>query len=89
VGVRGPERDYDGIVRSPGGVVRTLWGKMGSLRDKKNGARYIIGGVQVEVRAISNRDRWVEADQNRAKDLIEAEILKNDKTGSVGLKLVK
>ena len=81
--------DYDGIVRSPGGIVRTLWGKMGKLRDEKNGARYLIGGAQVEVRALWNKNKWLDADADRQRDLFEEEILKNDKTGGVGLKIVK
>ena len=80
--------DYDGIVRSPGGIVRTLWGKMGKLRDDVNGARYYIGGVQIEVRAISDKKKWMAADKDRRRELFEEEILKNDKTGGLGLKIV-
>ena len=80
--------DYDGIVRSPGGIVRTLWGKMGKLRDDVNGARYYIGGVQIEVRAISDKKKWMDADKDRRRELFEEEILKNDKTGGLGLRIV-
>lgn len=80
--------DYDGIVRSPGGIVRTLWGKMGKLRDDVNGARYYIGGGQTEVRAISDKKKWMDADKDRRRELFEEEILKNDKTGGLGLRIV-
>ncbi len=58
--------DYDGIVRSPGGVNRNLWKKMGPLRDEKNGARYQINGVTIEVRAIRNVGKWKVKDAARA-----------------------
>ena len=81
--------DYDGIVRSPGGVNRNLWKKMGPLRDEKNGARYQINGVTIEVRAIRNVGKWKVKDAARARDEFAAELLKNDKAGGMGLSVVK
>jgi len=81
--------DYEGISHAPGGIIRNLWGKMGKLRDEAKGARYYINGEQVEVRAIRNKERWVSYDMDRDKNTIEEELLKNDKTGGAGLKLVK
>ena len=81
--------DYESIARTPGRVLRTLWGKMGNWRDEKNGARYTIGGDNVEVRAIRNLGKWKEIDARRDRDLIEAEILKNDITGGAGPRLSK
>ena len=80
--------DYDGISNAPGGIIRTLWGKMGKLRDDPRGARYYFGGGQVEVRAMRNKEKWLVADKDRLKDFFEEEILKNDKTGGKGLKIV-
>jgi hypothetical protein len=81
--------DYESIASGPGGVLRILWGKMGNWRDEKNGARYRIGGEDVEVRALRNLGKWQEIDARRDRDLIEAELLKNDKTGGAGLKSMK
>ncbi|MBC8337079.1 MAG: hypothetical protein H8E39_00165 [Alphaproteobacteria bacterium] len=81
--------DYDSIAASPGGIIRTLWGKMGSLRDDPRGARYYIGGSQIEVRAISEKPKWEKHDFDRNKTLFEEELLKNDITGGKGLKLMK
>ena len=80
--------DYDNIASSPGTIIRTLWGKMGKLRDDTNGARYSIGGDQTEVRAIRNLEKWKINDKDRRKDLFEEEVLKNDRTGGSGLKIV-
>jgi hypothetical protein len=81
--------DYDGILKSPGPVIRPLWGKMGKLRNEKNGARYLIEGDHVEVRAMRNIKKWKDMDANRARDEFTAELLKNDKTGGKGLKHLK
>ena len=81
--------DYDNIQHSPGGVIRTLWGKMGALRKGKNGARYHINGETVEIRAIRNVKKWEDADIARAREEFETELLKNDKSGGKGLKQVK
>jgi hypothetical protein len=74
--------DYEGISHDSGGVVRTIWGKMGPLRDEKNGARYLIGGDSVEIRAMRNKEKWEKTDAKRSKDVFEAELLKNDKTAA-------
>ena len=59
------------------------------MREDPRGARYYIGGTQNEVRAIRHKKKWLEADQNRQREAFEEEILKNDKTGGLGLKIVK
>ena len=66
-----------------------LWGKLGKLRDERNGARYTINGESIEVRAIRNKEKWEALDASRAKDAFEAELLKNDITGGKGLKQIK
>jgi hypothetical protein len=83
------ELDYDNIASSSGGIIRHLWGKMGALREEKNGARYTVNGVNTEVRAIRNVKTWKHKDDNREKKAFVAELLKNDKTGGAGIKLVK
>ena len=73
------ELDYDNIVSNPGTVVRTLWGKMGKLRDDARGARYYLNGAQTEVRAVRQQEKWIVTDKERDRDAIGAELLKNQK----------
>ena len=80
--------DYDNIAASTGTVVKAIWGKMGKLRDERNGARYTIGGEPTEVRALRNVDEWKAKDADRDSAAFAAEILKNDITGGAGLTLV-
>lgn len=68
--------DYQNIMMNPGGVIRSIWGKIGSLRDDKNGARYVFDGAQTEVRALRNREKWVFVDQERDLALFRDELVK-------------
>jgi hypothetical protein len=81
--------DYDNIVHKPGATIRNLWGKLGKLREKRHGARYSVDKDNTEIRAIRNIEKWKQIDANRDRDAIEAEYLKNDKSGGRGLKVVK
>lgn len=62
--------DYPQFITTPGGITRTLWGKMGPLRDEKNGARYVINGVQTEIRALRGREMWRNCDYAREAEKI-------------------
>lgn len=68
--------DYSHISTTPGGVMRALWAKMGSLRDVKNGARYRVNGEQVEVRGIRDCEMWRNRDGDRDKELFAVELKK-------------
>jgi hypothetical protein len=81
--------DYSKISADPGGMLRTLWGKMGSLRDEPRGARYHVNEEQVEVRAITGKEKWRGVDAKRDRGTFLEELLKTDITGGKGLKLVK
>ena len=81
--------DYSKISADPGAMLRTLWGKMGALRDVTNGARYLVHDEQVEVRAITEKEKWRDVDDKRDRATILAELEKTDITGGKGLKLVK
>lgn len=63
--------NYDNIMLKPGGVVRMLWGRCGNLRGEDKGARYSIGGSQVEVRCLSNEEYWRKMDDDRNRAVFE------------------
>ena len=68
--------DFDKIMREPGGVLKMIWRKAQTLRpnDVKNGARYLIGGKQTEVRAFRRRDFWLVKDGLREREVVEREL---------------
>ena len=53
-----------------------IWRKAQTLRpnDVKNGARYLIGGKQTEVRAFRRRDFWLVKDGLREREVVEREL---------------
>ena len=71
--------DDEKIMREPAGITKMLWKKLKTLResDPKNGARYVIGGKQIEVRAIRNQQKWVDQDLARDTDVIKNEMEKD------------
>lgn len=69
--------DYTQFVTTPGSIARGLWGRFGSLRDEKNGARYYPWGQQVELRAIREKAKWRQADDARLTDILIKEVKKN------------
>jgi len=69
--------DYEKVLREPSDAVRRIWDKLKSLRpDDKNGARYMVNGKQMEVRALRNRSNWQLTDADRSKKTIEEELAK-------------
>jgi hypothetical protein len=80
--------DYEKILKSPGGTVRSLWGRMKKLRETKNGARYYVKGEQVEVRSIRDQAHWASLDENRNRAAVELELQKNETNNLSNLKLV-
>ena len=67
--------NYDNIMLKPGGVMRMLWGRCGNLRGEDKGARYSIGGSQVEVRCLSNEDYWKQMDDERNRVVFEKTLM--------------
>ncbi len=68
---------HDRIVNSPGGVTRKVWRDLGSMRPGAvNGARYHIDTVQLEIRAVRNKQQWIEIDDGRDSVTIVAEVKK-------------
>ena len=51
--------------------------------DAKNGARYLINGKQIEVRAIRKYDFWVGVDQKQDKTKIFEEMAKTEVLSNV------
>ena len=78
VGRIAQELGFDQISAAPGGTARRIWRMLGTLRqeDRKNGARYVVGGVQQEFRALKNREYWIERDKDRDKRAFEGEYEK-------------
>ena len=54
--------------------MRIIWGKTGSLRDDKNGARYVFENSQLEIRALRNREKWELIDDGREIGTIRDEL---------------
>jgi len=69
--------DYTQFVTTPGSISRGLWGKMGSLREDRHGARYRIKEKQVEVRAIRAKNLWKQADDARLTKKFIKDVDKN------------
>jgi hypothetical protein len=67
--------DMDAISMKPGPVAGVIWGKLGTLKDVKNGLRLSIKGEQEAVRAIRNKEKWrgVAADGDVEMLLMEVE----------------
>ena len=66
------------VEQDPSGVARRLFKSFQRLREAKNGARYLIGTGQEEVRAVRNAAAWKIVDECRDKAAILAELAKND-----------
>ena len=76
------ELDYSKVEAASGSVSGRLWKKLGTLRpEAKNGARYTIDTDQEEIRAVRNREKWLEVDERRDRDVLVEELKKN--TGDV------
>jgi hypothetical protein len=67
------------------GVYRALWRKIKTLRPTKpkHGARYMLCEKRVEVRALRNRQMWLDIDVAGDVDVVKAELAKNQKLGRV------
>ena len=76
------ELDYSKLELAPGSVSGRLWKKLVTLRpEAKSGARYTIDTDQEEIRAVRNREKWLEVDERRDRDVLVEELKKN--TGDV------
>lgn len=84
------ELGYEELETKPGKVVGRLWRKLGRLRiNDRNGARYHIDTLRVEVRAVRNREHWVQIDMTRDEKVIVDELLKNTGDNIMMLKIPK
>ena len=74
------ELDDEKNMMKPQNITKILWREIKTLRaeDTKHGARYMIGGKRVEVRAIRNREEWLVTDSNRDEDVVKAEMKKTN-----------
>lgn len=79
------EFDHDRIMREPTIVSKLIWNSLESLRpiDEKNGARYVLNGKQTEVRALRRIEHWMDVDERRDKELVEAEYDKKEMVSNV------
>ena len=77
------------VAEKPGGVGRHIWLSLGNLRGVKNGARYLIDGVQTEVRAVRKKGSWKIVDSNRDVDAILKSLAVNNDSNVVVLKSMK
>ena len=73
----GRDLGFAGVEADPGNITGRLWKCFGRLRKGKNGARYMLGKEQIEVRAIRDKKSWVEVDKARLSTKIEEELKKN------------
>lgn len=72
--------DDEKTQRDPSYMAKLLWRKLKTLRpsDAKNGARYVIEGKQIEIRAIRNQDFWLEKDFDRDVEGVQNELLRGE-----------
>ena len=79
------ELEHEKIMREPGNIVKLLWRKAKTLRpdDAKNGARYVVNGRQIEVRALRNRVKWLRNDEKRDHHAVDQEMNKTEVAGNV------
>ena len=69
------ELEYAKLESEPGYMVARLWRKIGRLRpEDKNGARYTLNSKQDELRAIRNREKWIEVDRGRNEKALVDEL---------------
>jgi len=78
--------DDEKTQRDPSYMTKLLWKKLKTLRpsDEKNGARYVIDGKQIEIRAIRNQDFWLKKDLERDVDGVQNELSRGE-SGVVAL----
>ena len=80
------ELEYTKLENDPGNVVGRLWKRIGNLRlENRRGARYTLDNKQDELRAIRNREKWIEVDRVRNEKELVDELKLNSEEAFIGI----